>query len=470
MASWAPWASTAALPFFFSHWRGLEYSGPYWFVTSSRAAPIASLLSLGLVGSHVGDQTGEAVGPELDALVQLLRDLHRLARSEPKAGGGVLLQGAGLVRRAGIAGSLPRFDRPDRVGRAAKLFEDLVGAGLVAELGAEEVVSLCRRMVGARGAATGFGRGFAGFGFAILAGGFTGSWRLGDLGLAAIRRARGQQPGHELGFPVWVLETGLDAPVLARLEGIDLGLALGHQAHGHRLHPPRRDAGLDLAPENRAQLVSHQPVNHPAGNLGAHKALVDAAWMLQRLLHPGLGDLLELDPLGVGELEDLCDVPRDALALPIRVSREHDPAGLLGRLLEVGDHLLLARDDDVGLLEVLVLIDAHVALGQVADRTHRGTHGVATPEVALEGSRLGGRLHDDQWASAGCGGHAVGILRWARGVADLLFSLGHGSTLYVRVKPTGRSNIPHPGAVATQYPGSGLRPGGQLRHLRRRSS
>ena len=59
-------------------------------------------------------------------------------------------------------------------------------------------------------------------------------------------------------------------------------------------------------------------------------------------------------------------MPGDGLAFAIGVGREQDVVGLLGRGLELGEDLLLALDDLVGLREVVLDVDAHL-LGQVLE-------------------------------------------------------------------------------------------------------
>src|SRR5699024_3946741 len=50
----------------------------------------------------------------------------------------------------------------------------------------------------------------------------------------------------------------LDAPVFARHEGLDLGIALADQAQRRALHAPGRQALLHLAPQQRRQVEADQ--------------------------------------------------------------------------------------------------------------------------------------------------------------------------------------------------------------------
>jgi hypothetical protein len=59
-------------------------------------------------------------------------------------------------------------------------------------------------------------------------------------------------------------ELRLDRPVLLGLERQDLALALADDPHGDRLHAPGRQPAPHLVPEERRQLVAHEPVEHAA--------------------------------------------------------------------------------------------------------------------------------------------------------------------------------------------------------------
>ena len=168
-------------------------------------------------------------------------------------------------------------------------------------------------------------------------------------------------------------EDRLDRPVLARREAADLALALDDQADGDRLDAPGRQAALDLLAEERAQRVADQAVDDAARLLGVDEVHVDLARVGERLLDRRLGDLVEGDPerLVVGHVGGLGDVPGDRLALAVEVGGEIDLVGALGGLLDVGDLLAPVVRDHVLRFEVVVDVDAELALarvlGQVAD-------------------------------------------------------------------------------------------------------
>ena len=64
-------------------------------------------------------------------------------------------------------------------------------------------------------------------------------------------------------------------PVGPRSEGLNLHLALADEKKRHRLHPPRRPAARQLAPENRREAVAHQVVERAAHLPGLDQVHVD---------------------------------------------------------------------------------------------------------------------------------------------------------------------------------------------------
>jgi hypothetical protein len=193
------------------------------------------------------------------------------------------------------------------------------------------------------------------------------------------------------------LELGRDRPVLLPLEGTDLALALRDEADRHRLHPTGRETAPHLLPEERADLIADQAVEDPPGDLGVELVGIELLGVLDRRLHRLLGDLVEEDAVDVPPTpEALGDVPGDRLPLPVGIGREVDVVGVLGRPLELLDHLPLAVNDVVLGLEIALDVHPELRLGQVDDVSDRGLHREAAPQVLAQGPRLRGRLYDDQ--------------------------------------------------------------------------
>ena len=67
---------------------------------------------------------------------------------------------------------------------------------------------------------------------------------------------------------------------------------MGDQPDGDRLNPPGTQPFLDLFPQERAYLVSDQPVKYPSGLLGIHHICVDLPRMLNGFRHGVVSDLV----------------------------------------------------------------------------------------------------------------------------------------------------------------------------------
>src|SRR4029079_13475384 len=80
-----------------------------------------------------------------------------------------------------------------------------------------------------------------------------------DAGLLAVDP---RQLGREARLGAGPAQLGEQGPVLLRHEGADLTLAVDHQSHGHALDPAGRQAAPDLAADQRAELVTHQSIDH----------------------------------------------------------------------------------------------------------------------------------------------------------------------------------------------------------------
>ena len=201
----------------------------------------------------------------------------------------------------------------------------------------------------------------------------------------------------------------LQRPVLAGRERLDLPFALDHQPHRDGLDATGRQAGTDLPAQERAQGVADEPVDDPAGLLGVDEVGVDVPRVGERLADRPLGDLAEGHPLRFArrDVGGLRDVPGDGLALPIEVGREVDLVGRLRGLGDLGDLLAAVVGDDVLGGEIVLDVDAELALAgvlrQVADMAVGGEDPVIRAQVALDRAGLRGALHDHE-VLGHCGG------------------------------------------------------------------
>ncbi len=279
------------------------------------------------VRAHVGDETGRPLLAQLDTLIQLLGDEHGLDSRKAQLVEGVLLEAARDEGRQGVARFHRRFDRDDREGLTLDVRHDLAGLGLIGELG---------------------------------------------LLLADLLQGRGEDLLVLLALGRLFAQVRLQAPVLLRHEGQELALAVDDQPQRHRLDATGGQAPGDLAPQERTQEISDDPIQDAAGLLGLYLVDVEFARGTEGRLDGVLRDLVELHAVDllVLELHPLLEVPPDRLALAVRVCSEVDRVDLLGFLLELTQELLLARDDDKISLVVVVDLDPELLLGQVDDVPH----------------------------------------------------------------------------------------------------
>ncbi len=189
----------------------------------------------------------------------------------------------------------------------------------------------------------------------------------------------------------------LDGPVLLRLEGADIALTFHEQAQRHRLHPSRRQAGLDRSPKDRTRFVADETVEDTPGLLRVDLAFVDGARYTHGFEHGVAGDLFKEYPVRRHcRIELIGDVPSDRFALTVRVGREIDRAGRLGRLLQLGKGFRLSFNGDVLGLEPMLDVHAKLARGEVADVPDRCPDIVTGPEIFPDRLGLGRRLDHDQ--------------------------------------------------------------------------
>ena len=211
------------------------------------------------IGTHIGDETDRAAVGDVHALIELLRDRHGAPRRHAQATGSLLLQGRGdeRGRRAALLFAALDARNFERFGRHGG--NDLVGRGLV-----RDIHFLIGRAVKARR-----------------------------------ERARA------------AVEQRVEQPVLLRLEGADLVFAVDHDARGHRLHAAGGQAGLDLAPEQRTELIAHDAVENTARLLRVDQILIDLARVLDALGDDLFCDLVERHALGlvIRQIQQLLQVP-----------------------------------------------------------------------------------------------------------------------------------------------------------------
>ena len=301
------------------------------------------------VRAQIGDQGDRALSLDLDALVELLGDPHGLLGGEVQDAAGLLLEGGGRKRKGGLARPFGPLHFADGEGRTIQAVHD--PHGLLPYL-------------------------------QVDAGGFSVRSDLSVIACLQGLFAAGSRKG------------GLQGPVFLGNEGIDFILAVPDHAQGDGLDTAGGQAPLDLGPQKGRNLIAHHAVQDAAGLLGIHQVHIELPGVFQRLGDGFFGDLVEGDPgdllvLRLVELEGGLQVPGDRLSLAVRVRCQIDPVRLFDKLAQSRQELALAADGDVLGLVIVLDVDPHLALGQVADVSVGRGHLVAGPQKFLDRLYLG---------------------------------------------------------------------------------
>ena len=190
--------------------------------------------------------------------------------------------------------------------------------------------------------------------------------------------------------------SGRRRPILFGIECLDLVLTLANHLERDGLDASRREALLDLVPEQRRQAEAHEPVENAPRLLGVDLAQVDLAWILERLQDRLFGDFVERHPPNrLGRLlQDLGDVPGDGFALAVRVGGEIDDVGLGGGVAKLLHDVLLGRQRHI--VRFVVGADSEILLGEVPNMADRGFDRVVATQELLQGLGLRGALDDDE--------------------------------------------------------------------------
>ena len=160
-----------------------------------------------------------------------------------------------------------------------------------------------------------------------------------------------------------------NAVVGLALESLDFLLALGYQTHGYALHATCRESRLDLAPQHRRQLKSHNTVEDTTCLLGIHQVQVDFAGMLNSFQNSGLGNLVENDAtrILIRQTKHLKQMPCNSLSLAVFITCEPHEIGLSGLVFQFLDLFFLVLRYLIYGFESVLHINAEVLLVQVAD-------------------------------------------------------------------------------------------------------
>ena len=162
-------------------------------------------------------------------------------------------------------------------------------------------------------------------------------------------------------------QVGIHIPVFFRLKLLDFLFSVHHHARGDGLHAARGQAFLDLHPEQRADLVAHQPVEHAARLLGVDQLHIDRARLLNRALDRLFGNLVKFHAAGAlrVDAQNRRQMPRNRFSLAVRVRRENDGLRALRFLADALKHFAAASDGDVLRLKIMLNVHAELGFGQI---------------------------------------------------------------------------------------------------------
>ena len=332
----------------------LEVGGAYSLVSLLSALGLSlvaaclyvfkAVLVFNLLLGHTEGELAEvhAVGThvgDVTALVQLLSHLHSPCYAEAQFAAGLLLQGAGGERRCGHT--------------AQRLGLNLANL----EAGIYEAAQ----------------EGFCLLGSVVVV------TQFGVQGFAALDGA----------------ELGRHTEVRLAYEVFDFLLALHDEAHSHALHASGAQRGFDFAPEDGADFVANQAVEHAASLLGVHQVHVNLTRVLDGVQDGSLGNLIEHDSLGGLGVQFQCflQMPSDGLSFAVLIGCEPHHVGVLHSFLEFAHQRAFVVANLVLRLVVVVHVDTHLFFREVADVAVTRLHGVVFAEKFLDGLCLSRRLN-----------------------------------------------------------------------------
>jgi hypothetical protein len=150
------------------------------------------------------------------------------------------------------------------------------------------------------------------------------------------------------------------------------------------LHTSRAEVLLHLRPEQRAELVADEPVQHPSRLLSVNELLIQIVRVIEGFLNGPVSDLVECDSFRALEAESLNEVPCDGLAFAVGVCGKVDLIRLGGCALQFGEYCPPIRNRDIGGLEAVLDVHAQFLRRQIAHVAHRGLDFVLVTQEGFE--------------------------------------------------------------------------------------
>ena len=193
-----------------------------------------------------------------------------------------------------------------------------------------------------------------------------------------------------------------NVPIFFGNKGFNILLTHDHHACGNALHAPRGKALFHLGPQQRADFIAHQAVQHTACLLRIHPAHINGTGILNGVLDGALGNLMELNAARLLQIhaQHLAQVPGDGFPLAVRVGCQINFRSGARFLADAGQNVSAAANGNVFQCKVMIHVHPDLGLGQVAHMSLGGFHLVALAQILGNGARLGGRLHDNQFLLA----------------------------------------------------------------------
>ncbi len=309
---------------------------------------------IGRVSTHIGDETDRVALAQRDTLVQRLGGAHRLFGGEAQSSRRLLLHGAGGVWWRGVSAPLTLLDLEDGVHGLLELSDDGLRVHLVFQI---HILVMDTQEVSLEG-----GRQF-----------LCGCFLFG--------------------------EQRIDRPVLDGDEVLDLPFPVDDEAHRDGLNPSSGQTAAHFVPQQRADFVSNQAVQYPAGLLGVHQIHVDVPPMRKCFSDRIFGDLVKHDTLCAVSVDLGCchQVPGDGLPFPVGVGCQVHFGGLVGVLAQLLDDLALLVGNPVVGREAVIDVHRKPRTQQVTNVPDGCLHAVAVAQKPSDGARFCGRLDDDQF-------------------------------------------------------------------------
>ena len=200
-----------------------------------------------------------------------------------------------------------------------------------------------------------------------------------SAGITAFFAVDSHQTSFEFGR-IGAQQLGPNDPEFDRLEALDFSLTVDDHGHSHGLHATCRQTGRDLFPQQRAEFVAHKAVQDSSGQLRFVAQRIQLNRVGQGLQNAVLRDFVEQHSVHDGHglvllaptLNLLCHVPRDGLALAVRVRAEIHVINTFGRFLYILNYFCLAFDYFIAGLKFLFDVHTDGVGGQVLDVSDGG--------------------------------------------------------------------------------------------------